>query len=328
MTSRAPRSRSEGGYIVALTLVLVVTILTLSVTMMHHVVEANQSSSVTSEALSDREAAYSGVNLAQQSMKVGVDLDAKAIANGTSQATVETIAVDTFTESIHSQVLDHNGMGATLLAQATKAAAPAASEPSGLPVIDAATLTGIMADSSIPKHYYNGMTWLSDTELEGLVIVESGSAVFFDNVIVHGCILSEDAITTDAAGAYDPDTLPCAVTMGTLKVVPGDFLPGVAVVMPEGLFTSMSVDANVQLEGDVIVHSLTLPDTGGSVLGNICTVADADLGDAEHTSSRGDSPWASDLDTGSSWTTASVAFVPYRADPSDLSAITGFAGDQ
>lgn len=321
--------RDEGGYVVALTLVLLATILTLSVTMMNHVVERNQTSTVTSHALGNREAAFSGMQLAQQSMKIGVDLDAASIGNGEANATVETTSLDTFTDSIHSQVLDANGLGATLYAEAVKVAAPEATQPSSLPRIDTATLSAIMADSTIPKHYYSGHNWVYDTEIDGLVIIADSSALFLDDVVINGCIVTTDALSSDPAGDYDPDHAPCAVVMGTLRVVPGDFLPGVSVVMPEGLFTAMSTSANIQLEGDVIAHSLSIPDTGGAILGNVCTVADVDYGDAEHAlTDRGAEPWAPDLDTGSSWTTGALAFVPYRADPSTLTAITAFAEGQ
>ncbi len=319
-------SRAEGGYVVVITLVLIVTVLTISVTMMNHVVEESQTSSVTSEALSSREVAYSGVQLANQSMKVGLDLDAKTITNGSSQAVVETASVNNLVESIHSQVLDSNGIGATLYAQADKIAYAAASSPNELPFVNATTLTDIMSDPSITKHYYNGQVWLQNTELTGIVIVEDTTAVFFDDVIVNGAIMTEDAISTDPAEDLDMSHVPCAVVMGNLKVIPGDFLPGVSVVMPEGIFTTMTSDANIQIEGDVVAHTFRVPSIGGSILGNICTVAAADIGDIEHTtSSRGDVPWATDLDTGSSWTTNSIAFIPYREDPANLTAITGFA---
>ncbi len=324
MTDTNPRN--EQGFVTLAVLLLVTLMGALGVTLAGHLIVDHQSSRVAPHAVAAREAVQSGVTFAQQALAAGkvTDGGTKAVAIGPASAQVTIADVADGHHGILSRSLDSAKIGSTVLVETSHVAAALGGHPDLLPKIDHDRLVECMNDPSIQKHWYSGMSWVTDTELEGIVIVENTSALFLDDVVVKGVIISEDVISGDPIADYTAYDTPCLLVDGHTKIVPGDFLPGVSIVMPDGIFTTWSDAETVQLDGDVVAHEMTMG-VPTFVNGNIATVAPCPDQHLEQPGQgRGPVPWAEDLDLGASFDLAYLAYLPHVPQVSGLSNITGY----
>ncbi len=320
------RPRAQAGFAIVAILLVVGVMTAIALTYIRHITVRDQQSIVGKSATEAREAAHSGVQYAQQMLSVGKSELTKTLANGDGLATVQISDLSENHGRIQVQALDDYGMGSTVLAEVARVPVPQTTHPDNLPRISAGKVTELLEDPTIPKYYYSGMTWIRDQDIYGIVVVRNTSAVLFDNVTIHGCVVSEKVLTEDPFGDFDMSTVPCALPDGNLRITPADFLPGVAVVMPDGVFTEYHEPSSVQIEGDIVAYKLSL-DTIGAIRGNIATVEPLDLsGQIERPgANRGYQRWGKGLDMHGVWSTEYMAFVPRHDTVGSLPEITNFA---
>ncbi len=326
MTTPAHTARREQGFAIVAVLLVVTLMTTLGATYLRHVLVEQPQSLTARSTIDAQEAVHSGCNFAQQALNVGKDALTATVTNGNKTASIQVDELADGHGRMFVRSVNDYGIGATVLAEVARTPEPVTSHPDDLPGIDPDTLDEIMGDPTIEKHYYGGQQWIRDCDLEGVVVVRNTSAVFFDNVTIRGVLVSEDALSTDPIGDFDPSTTPCALTDGSLRITPGDFLPGVAVVMPDGVLTNYHNDSSVQIEGDIIAYRCSL-EAIGSIRGNIATVVPAEIDESivRPGSGRGPTEWSDDLSMGSTWNTAYLAFLPRVSTVGQLSAITGYS---
>jgi hypothetical protein len=102
----------------------------------------------------------------------------------------------------------------------------------------------------------------------------------------------------------------------------------VALVLPDGNVTTTGATARLQLDGDVVAHTLILSGTG-ALAGHVATVVSPSLAAALQRPGSGRAPhaWAAALDLGPTSEVLSLAVVPRVQTPADLPAIMGFDFD-
>jgi hypothetical protein len=220
-----------------------------------------------------------------------------------------------------------------VLAESSRIAAPmpGAATPDELPRLQRGTVEDLMADSSVPKTYITGETTLQDTDLEGLIIVENSAALFLENVVIKGLVVSEDVLEDAPLGEYDPSTVPCLVINGNVRIEPGDFLPDASVVMPDGMVTTWTDEARLQIDGDIVAHTVKL-NRPGSVMGHIACVDPLELhAELERPGEgRRPEPWSDALDMGGAFQDEYLAFLPRNTTIGELAPVVGYwnAGTQ
>lgn len=321
--------RPEAGFAVVAVLLLVGLIATFSATYMRHTLMQGSTNPTTRSATQSREAVMSGLQFAQQAMLVGKEITSTTIAVDGKAATLTLADLGDNRARCDVTSVNSYGLGSSLVAEVARVPSglPQYNHPDQLPRIPQEKVDEIMNDSTIPKHWYGGSQHIRDTELQGVVIVENAAGLWLDNVVIEGVIVSEDALVDDPFGDFSWSDVPCAITEGNLTIHPGSFLPGVSVVMPDGVFTTMGGnDYSIQIEGDAIAHTLEF-NRPGSLRGNVAHVATL----VTHSSlerpghGRGFTPWAEGLDMRGVWDNEFLAFVPRYTSVSELDKITGFS---
>jgi len=183
-----------------------------------------------------------------------------------------------------------------------------------LPTLPPALMQTLLGDTALQITRLSGTTLWQDADIHGLVVLSPGAVLYLDDVVIDGCLLSEAALRV---GAPDPSTVPPQVVVdGDLRIEPGPALPGLAVLMPDGVLRTASADPAVQIGGDIVVSRLVLGGHG-ALLGNVaalhpveCSARIARPGEA-----RAPRAWSPVLDLGDVRRAVSVVFVPPDAPP-------------
>ncbi len=317
------QSCRQSGFVVVAVLLVISVIAVMGTAYIRHVDAGRRDSTLSARALSGRAAFESGTEVARKAVLAGESLTGSMVASGTSEAEVETNSVTSSRTRMLVRAVGDDGIGATALAEMSWIPLEISNHPDALPRIDSVALQAAMLDTTIPKHRYGGQTTLTNVVLDGIVVVENTSALYMDNVVINGCLVSEDALLEDPFGDFDDTTVPCAVITGNLRIEPADFLPGLAVCMPDGVLMTTSADSRIQIGGDVVSHTLVL-DRPGAITGNIATVQTPTLHSSFDRPGQGRRPgdWSPTLDTTSTATDVDfMAFVPRTVTIADLSAI-------
>jgi hypothetical protein len=322
--SPSPGGRQDGFAIVAV-LMLVALMTTLSMTYIRHVMLDSTSSPASRSSYDAREAVQSGVHVAQQVLSTNADIAATSVATGadTAALAIEDLG-DQKRRGISIQATDDYGLGSTILAEVERIPVSAGSQPDDLPRISSTMISQLLSDPTVPKTWLSGTQWIEDTDLEGLVIIENSASIFFDNVTLKGTLVSERALSTDPFGEFGDQT-PVAIADGSLRIDSGDFLPGVAVVMPDGVLRTWEGDEAVLINGDVVANTVQLNGVG-AVNGNIASSAPPTIGDSVELPGQGRGPrdWADGLDLGKTWTTSFMAFLPRYTTVAECQAIVDY----
>jgi hypothetical protein len=326
--ARAPRpSRARGpaGYALLVVLMLLGLIGMLGATYLRHVVFEGQRS-ITGSAAQDASAAVdSGLAWARQSIVVNGGLTETSVTNGLAAATVDVTELGDEHHAVFAQSLDENGVGATLLAESVRLNLPLETVPDELPKLTATVLDPLHGSSASALHYYSGTQLVQNADLTGILVIRNGARITFDNVTLQGAIVSESVLSDAPLGAFNTSTAPRVILDGGLRITSGSVLPGVALLMPDGLVTCTSGPCSLQVLGDVVAHSLTL--TGiGSIEGNIATVDDLSLPSTIERPGYGRLPqaWSASLALGDAYALQLLAFPPRESTIGELSGITEF----
>jgi len=320
-------ARHQSGFAIIAVLLLVGVIGMISATYLRNVILDSGNSAVGRPAIDAREAVHSGLQWGRQALRSGTPITSTTVSSGSRTATVTVTDLPNDRASILSRAIDSNGLGATVLTETSRRREAITESPDSLPSLDAATIASLLADPTVPKLYFSGTQRIEDTDLTGLIIVQDYAALYLDNVTVHGSIVSQAVLdTTTPLGDYDPISAPAVILDGNLRIEPADFLPGVAMLLPDGVVRDWTSATSVQIEGDVIAHTVMLDTVSGSCLGNIACVAPLGLSpDVELPgSTRAPRDWAGVLDMSGAWDVETMAYIPRVMTSSDVSAIAEF----
>jgi len=322
---RTNPARPQAGFAIVGVLLVIGAIAVISTTYVRHVLEESQTSRLARPTLGAREAWHSGIQFGHQAVLTGETAAVHAVNSGDELASVEVQNLDVGRSKIFVKAAGSGDIGATALVESAHVPVAVTTHPDTLPRIRSDVVDTLLQDESIPKFYYGGQKRLVDTEIEGVLVVENTSALWLEDVVIRGVIVSEDALKPDLFGDFDMSTVPCAVVDGDLRLEAADFLPGVACVMPDGVFMTWTSDCRVQIEGDVVAHGVKLT-SPGACRGNIASVDALELHASFERPGFGRTPpdWADSLDMGGAWDTAFLAFLPRFSTVSELTAIRDF----
>jgi hypothetical protein len=322
----------EQGYILIALLVLVGALASIGATFSRHVVVRAHSSSVNTSFLDAQEIVDSQIEFVVQSDRAGVPVDSSKILDAVrTEAAHHTtsLAVGDLTDDrrlIQLQALTRSGMGVTRLLEVQRIGTPKNTSSDTLPRFRESSLDALLADHSYTRHRFQKSATVTNAILEGLVIIRRGAVLTLDNVVIRGAVVSEDALDQDPFGPFEPLGAPELVIGGNVRILANDFLPGLAVLMPDGIISTANSDARVQIVGDVVSQDITLG-CPGSLRGHLAIVGDPVLhvGIKLMGIGRKPMPWAPSLDSNGTFDAVSVAFVPRPLGVDDLPALTNYS---
>jgi hypothetical protein len=300
---------------------------TLAATYAHHVIAGQRTSLASPSLIESREAAHSAAEYARHALLTGQPVVSSLVSASGATTTLSVSQPSSLQHDILVQSTNAAGDGSVKLVQATFTPDPTSSpsEPDDLPHLPEATIDDLLADSSVPKTWYAADAVVSDADLTGLHIIEDGVQLTLSNVALQGAVLSASALDDASFGSFDALTAPTLVIDGNVRIDSSDDLPGIAILMPDGIVGSGWSTGAVQLHGDIVAHSVTI-DSAGSVNGHIQSVSDPilDLELDQIWADRKPQAWTSDLAYGDSWDPSSVAVVPSYVTVGQLSGIINY----
>ena len=313
------------GFVLVAVLILVAVVALLGTTYARHVTLGNRSSPASVASMRASDEVDSGLQIARQLLRTRGTAANAALAAGGSLAVSDL-------GGAHSRValrsVDNRGLGSTLLLEVARAPLLPAAGPDELPRPRADVVAALLANAAVPKTWISGLTTIQNADLDGLVVIQTRAVLTVSGVCVRGAIVSEQTLTNLPFGAYDVIDAPVLLVAGDLRIEPRPELPGVALVMPDGNVTTTALSPRLQLDGDVVAHSLILGGTG-ALGGNVATVVAPSLAAALQRPGAGRAPraWAAALELGDNSDVLSLAVVPRVQTPADLPAIVGFDFD-
>ncbi len=330
MTRTLPRStappRESSGYVLLSVLVAVGVITGLVAAYGRHVVVEGRSGMAAGPLLEAREACFSGVGFARQSVVTGAAAGTQTIPSGSCSATISVASLPLGNQALVVQSLGVDGLGArrTLEVGVTPSPDSAPSGPATLPTLGASTVAALLADSSVAKHQITRATVFQGVELDGLLVVHPGVQLTLDDVVLEGAVVSSTVMDGSPLGAYDADGAPTLRIDGNLRIDPHPSLPRVAVVLPDGAVASGPGDARVQIFGDVVAHDLALSHAG-TLSGHVAAVQQSLSGSLDRLGAdRREDDWSQQLDMGGRVEPVFVAAVPPSTDVGALGGIIDY----
>lgn len=350
MSSRIPTGRPtrESGFTVVAILLLVSVMASLAATFSKHVIVDAESTIVSSTMQDSMELLDSQLDFVLQSQRVGQAVDVtsletavkdgvvgngvqikkaekKMLVDDVQAQEVEEVAADVKRARFFTSVVTDTGIGATRLIEAGRVPTTLTSAPDKLPGLDPDVAWDILGGGTIERLDVTQSTLLEDADFEGVIVVHEPSMLTLRNTVVRGTILSASASLGSVPGSYSAFLAPKLVLQGSTRLVAGDALPGLAVLMPDGAVAAEDPLGRVQIVGDVVAHGVSLL-SPGTFEGNIATVTPANLSGAIDRvgGARGRREWSSVLDHHGAWEPRFLAFVPRELGWDDVSAITSF----
>jgi hypothetical protein len=325
--NHAPGVRREAGFIMVAVLVIAGLIATLAATYAHHVIAGQRTTLATPSLIESREAVHSGADYARQALLTGQPVMGSYVGADGATTTLTVSEPSDKQRDILVQSTLPNGEGAVKLVQATFTPDPTStpSDPDGLAHLPKVTIDSLLADSSVPKTWYSSDTVVSDTDLTGLHIIQDGVELQLSNVVLDGAVVSADTLEEDPFGSFTITEAPTLIIGGNVRIDSADFLPGIAILMPDGVVSTGYATGTVQMHGDIVAHSVAI-DLPGSIQGHIQSVSTPSLDyDIDQIwSDRKPQPWTSGLSYGDTWDPSSVAVVPSYVSVGQLSNIIDY----
>lgn len=319
---RSASSPAERGYVLASVLIVVGIIAGFVAAYGTHVVLAGRAGLASKPLAAARETCQSGLVLARQ-----------GLLSGSAAPTFEgaTVDVDDLGDGrllVEVSALDADGLGARR--KAALGFAPSASSapdsPQMLPTLDAATVSQLLSDPSLPKLHVTSSQYLHDVDLEGLVIVHEGAVLALSGVVLRGCVVSAGVLGSNGLDGFEEEAAPKLLVAGDVRIDAHPALDGLAILLPDGVVAAADENARVQIAGDVVAYQVSLP-LSGAVDGRI-TGVELDLADPAQLDRLGDSrrpqDWAGCLELGGTQQPVSLAFVGDGVDLEGLSPIIDF----
>ncbi len=201
-------------------------------------------------------------------------------------------------------------------------AAPAG--PDDLPRLSAAAVEQLLRDPRLDVRRVRRDTEVVGEVLSGLVVLSPGVELRLRDVVLVGAIVSESALTQQPLTGVSVDHAPTVVVEGPLRLQPMGELPGVSVVMPDGVLRTADDDAAVQIEGDVVARTVELRGRG-SLLGRVASL-EAPVLSGVRAVGRGRTPrpWSTALDMRGGLRTDYFTCLPARTRWQEVRPMLGF----
>jgi hypothetical protein len=307
-------TRAENGYVLIVVLILSGLTLATAATYSHHSIVTFRNSEASLFVHESRESAHSGIAFAGQSLAAAQPLGATSLTAGDKGVTVEIADAGTDKRSIRVQSV-MAGMGATVLGEATVYTTPGPA----LPTVKGTAGTAVLADAGAT--WATGTKTISDTIINGTLILARGSRITLRDVVVNGTIVSEPALRGAPYPAADATRL---IVQGGLRVEPSALLRNCGILMPDGAM-AFEPSARAEVHGVVVAKEMTLNGSGfldSYVLADM-PVAVPDTFDRPGWG-RAPLSWPTVLETGALGL-ATMAFPPHQVSSTEAKAIKGFA---
>jgi hypothetical protein len=330
--SMCPRSgcRTDGskGFALVAVLLAVAFMAGLVATYGRHVVVAGRSGMASPALLASREACHSGLTVTRQALVAGEGVVPSSIPTGDGLATVTVAMTPGGNHSVSVRSLGGDGLGARRTAEIALQPRPdsAPAGPASLPTLSAATVDALLADGSLALYEITTSQRIEDAELTGLLVVHAGVELQLADVVLHGAVISASVLLQVTPQEFDSVQAPRLLLDGDFRVDPPSALPGLAILMPDGVVGSGSVPARIQIHGDVVAHDVSLAHEGvlaGHVLAVTSALADIALLDRVGLERR-PVEWSPALDLGGAGEPAFLAIVPASTSAGALSAIIDY----
>jgi len=337
MTAPTPPRRDAGFVLVAILLVVGV-VASIAASYSRHVIVYSQASSVSGAALEADEVIDSQIEYMLQSQRAGQAFSAahlkSAIEQGLvgagdvgskHQTTIDVSDISDERSSLMAKVIAPNGMGATRLMETRRIPAARNIESDTLPGLKEPVRQAVLSDVDVPKITIDSSRTIENTDLEGVIIINSGITLTLRNVVVRGAIVSQTGMMGLGYGAFSEFLAPQLIIGGSVRIKPDSFLDGLAIHMPDGVVSSTGSEARFDTTGDMVAHAIALR-CPGATAGHIATVRTPilDAGFEQIGVQRGPSEWSPTLDFRDSWETMYVAFLPRSVEVGDLEPITDY----
>jgi len=325
---KTPDPARQDGFALLAVLLAVGVIAGLVATFGRHVIVDARAGMASPEVLASREACHSGLLYSRQALVSGTAVANVSLPVDECTATISVAPLAGGHQAVHVESLGSDGLGARRQFELglAPAAASAPTEPTALPTLANETVDSLLANGSLEVHHYSHSQTLQGVELSGLLVIHPGAQVTFDDVVLHGAIVSSSVMSQTLFGDFDLEHAPQALVAGNLRIDPHPALPGVAVLMPDGVLTSTLGDARLQIHGDVVAHDVVLHQPG-ALAGNVAAVH-ADLVDESVLDRLGIErqglPWSPMLQLGGAQEPIFVAAVPPATDLGALAPIIDF----
>ncbi len=282
-----PGKRDQRGFVMLSLVLLAALMVSLTMGYARHAIVAADSTSATVAAQLSENALGSGVSYAKQALKANTGLTAAHLVG--SERTV-AVSVQEAGAELRSVTIQSLGGGESQTVTALAEVYPAIGEEIPSLTFDARravwefpSLIDVTADQVF-----------SDTDLTGIVLLRKGVDVTFDDVVLRGTIVTENALSDLAWNAGEETSI--NVT-GGLLIEPGSTLAGCAVVGPDCDIVTGASSA-LQIQGVIVAASLQ--SGGHSILhGLLATTAEPTFSGTTDFpgAGRAPRPWPTSLET-------------------------------
>lgn len=303
--NRRPPGRSgEQGWILISSLILAGLATSVSVTWARHAVLAKSTLEMAHGASESEEAAQSGLNHAREQMRQGHPPGNTTDGNEdvvlTEDGHVVTIERDVNSHDrrkLRTHATKLNGKFTEEAAVKARARVIPESDSGGDPTrldCDSSAVTTMMAGNVT---VLSGTANYSNVQMAGLYILEPGTDLTLENVVLRGTIITR-AGKCDTEPKQVGANRPTINMVGGIRLIAGTVLPDVAVVGPDCVVTA-DPNARVEIQGQVVADELDVR-CRGSIRGMVTTEKSKTIGNdcKRPGSGRGSQNWSNELVAG------------------------------
>jgi hypothetical protein len=308
-TTSTPTRPAEQGWVLLASLILAGVAASVTVTWARHAVLAKGVLEMAHGASSSEEAARSGLNHCREQMRQGhppgCTCDGTEDVVVTDDGNVVTIEREVESHDRRRIITHAEKVGGGFEEQAKikgRATVKPASNGSGDPTrLDCDEGNGILMAGNLT--IISGTSSYQNQEMAGLFLLEPGSELTLENIVLRGTIITRAGLCGDQAiqqGANRPKL----IIEGGLRLLSGTVLPDVAMVGPD-LEVDAATDSRVEIRGQVVADEVRIRGRG-SVKGMVTTETYSEFGSNVRRPGhgRGTQPWSDKLVAGAEEITA------------------------
>ena len=325
---RGPRPARPAGFTLITVLVLLCIMAGLVAAYGRHVIISGRGGMSSPALAAARETCRSGLTLARQTILSGDGTVPATVPAGDGLAGITVTTVADGHEQFSIQSMSQDGLGAKRTAELALQPV-ASSSPAGtsdLPTLSGTTVSALLANPAVHLHHITSATTLQSADLTDLYVVHPGVQLQLSDVVLKGAVISSAVLAGAPYGNYNAGQAPRLLIAGNVRIDPASWLPGLTILMPDGIVSTAAADARIQIHGDVVAHDISLLMPGafeGHAAGVSVALADPSLLDRLGFD-RKPPDWSSSLDLGLASEPVFLATVPPSTSTASLAAIIGY----
>jgi hypothetical protein len=244
-------SRRPAGYVLLTVLLLASLIVATTAAYARHTSQDWRQSTASLWVHETREAAQSGVAFARQVLSSGQGLGTSSLSSGGKTISVLVSDAGGDKRDIHVDATAA-GLGATLDAEAHVFGLAGTK----LPSLTAGAVSAVTADAAAIR--YTGTVTVQNQVITGTLKLARSCRLTLKDVVLHGSIVSENAL---AGAAYNAAFATTLTLQEGVRIEPTAVLPGCAIVLPDGAVVA-DATSNLEIHGVVIGNSVAVTGTG------------------------------------------------------------------